>query len=81
LFPIVPSLGLPCLCSAVLLLVLKPMTEGVATFSEHIFPAFQELFSIDPIRHIRAGAPNKRSVNPQLSNLRMPRCTSRVLKW
>jgi hypothetical protein len=41
---IVLSLGLPCPCSAVLLLVLKPMTEGVATFSEHIFPAFQELF-------------------------------------
>jgi hypothetical protein len=52
------------------------MTEGVATFSERIFPVFEELFSIDPTRNVRAGAPDKRSVNPQLSNLRMPRLSA-----
>ncbi|PLW57961.1 hypothetical protein PCANC_00740 [Puccinia coronata f. sp. avenae] len=63
------------------------MTEPsqVRRLSSEIVPlcislAFWEPFSIDPTRHVGAGAPNERSVNLKLNNLRTPGCTRGVIQ-
>jgi hypothetical protein len=60
-------------------LVSEPVTNGLAAFCERISLAFWEPFFIDPTRHVRAGAPNKCSVNLKLNDLRTPGCTCGVI--
>ncbi|PLW12988.1 hypothetical protein PCANC_20934 [Puccinia coronata f. sp. avenae] len=54
------------------------MTDGLAAFCERISLAFWEPFSIDSTRHVGAGAPDERSVNLKLNDLRTPGCTRGV---